>query len=74
MKKLPLAADASVWYKKWSTWLSGVAVSALGAYALLPEGVKATIPNELLLGLGMISMFLVPVATSFNQKSCEPKD
>lgn len=76
MKKIKLkpTIDAAVWYKKWSTWLAGVATSAIATYVLLPDDIKASIPQEILLGLGLASMLLVPVATSVNQKSCEPKE
>lgn len=73
MSKLTPSSDARVWYLKWSTWLAGTAASAISAYALLPTTIQETIPRSLLLGAGLAAMFLVPVATSLNQKNLERK-
>ena len=55
--------------KRVSTWLSGVSATSLIAYAALPEQVKSTFPEWLLWSLGVVSVVLVPVATSFRQKA-----
>ena len=73
MNKLTPTPDARVWYLKWSTWLAGSAASAVSAYALLPQSIQDTMPRTLLLGLGLVAMFLVPVATSLNQRNLERK-
>lgn len=70
---MKLTADASVWHRKWSTWLalaSASATAGLGAYALLPERVQGLVPDWALLTLGgvaVVSALLVPIATSLTQ-------
>lgn len=58
-----------------STWLglaSASATSGLAAYALLSEPAQAAFPQWALAGMGLVavvSAVLIPVATSFKQKS-----
>lgn len=63
--------------RRLSTWLaatSASATAALGAYALMPARVQELFPEWALLVLGVLavgSAFLIPVATSFKQRSLE---
>ncbi len=63
--------------RRLSTWLaatSASATAALGAYALMPTRVQDLFPEWALLVLGVLavgSAFLIPVATSFKQRSLE---
>ena len=58
----------------WLAVLSASATAALGAYALMPERAQNLFPEWALITLGALavgSAFLVPVATSFRQKSLQ---
>lgn len=76
---MKLAHDASVWHRKWSTWLalaSASATAGLAAYALLPERVQTMMPDwalGTLGGIAVVSALLIPVATSFTQTKLAPK-
>lgn len=60
--------DARKWWKKLSTWLAGLAASMITA-ALGVTGLAAVtvIPKSILLGIALIAVILVPVATSISQ-------
>ncbi len=50
--------------------LSASATTSLGAYAFLPERAQSTFPEwtlAVLGGISVVSVFLIPVATSFKQ-------
>ena len=68
-KKVSARFDFEGVTKRVSTWLSGVSATSLIAYAALPDEIKSTFPEWFLWGLGVVTVILVPVATSFRQKS-----
>lgn len=61
------------WWRKWSTWLVGVAglsTTALATFAAWPQRLQDITPDWALGVLGALSMayVLVPLATSLRQK------
>lgn len=60
--------DARKWWKKLSTWLAGLAASMI-ASALGVTGLAAVtvLPKSIILGIALIAVILVPVATSISQ-------
>lgn len=70
--------DFACWWKRWSTWLAALSLSAggaLAAYAIFPQRLQELMPDWLLVTLGGIAMgaaFLIPLATSVQQKNLPP--
>lgn len=71
----PKRLDFSGVTSRLSTWLAGISASAtagLGAYALMPARAQDAFPEWVLATLGALAVLtavLVPVATSFKQKT-----
>ena len=55
--------DARKWWKKWSTWLAGLAAAMVAAATgIVP--VLAALPTELALTVAFVAGVEVPLATS----------
>lgn len=58
--------DARKWWKKWSTWLAGLAAAMVAAATgIVP--VLAALPPELALAVAFVAVVAVPLATSISQ-------
>ena len=72
---MKLTHDACHWWKKWSTWLAVVAAMSaggLGAYTIAPGRAQELVPDwalGVLVGAGILSAMLIPLATSIAQRS-----
>lgn len=63
--------NAISWYKRWSTWLAGINLTAVVAlYMMIPDRMLDAIPDaaHAALGLSLLATGLIPAATSAKQK------
>jgi hypothetical protein len=71
--------DFSGLHKRFSTWISaaqGAAGLSLAAYTQMPKQAQDTVPSLVLAALGgilLLAPWLVPLATSYQQKNLPPK-
>lgn len=75
---LPKTADAGLVLRKWSTWLVGIAglsTAALATYSGWPQRLQDLTPDWVLgvLGVLQLAYVLVPLATSIQQKTNQPR-
>jgi hypothetical protein len=71
---IPVTADAGLVWRKWSTWLVGIAglsTAALATYSAWPQRLQEITPDWALGSLGVLQLayVLVPLATSIRQRA-----